>query len=122
MLPGWADFHFSGDGGPATLARLHGPYALAAGNSGDFFVADLLNRRVRRVDAAGRITTVAGDGSTALFDEIAGLAVDASGVLWIATGPLTASGSSARVANSPWCPEPASRSSRGTMVRRRSPL
>lgn len=83
-IAGLGSFHFSGDGGPATLARLHGPYALAAGNSGDFFVADLLNRRVRRIDAAGQITTVAGNGSTALFDEISGLAVDASGVLWIA--------------------------------------
>jgi streptogramin lyase len=56
---------FSGDGGPATQAQLNEPYGLAIDRSGNLYVVDRLNRRVRRVDASsGVITTVAGDGST----------------------------------------------------------
>jgi DNA-binding beta-propeller fold protein YncE len=55
---------FSGDGGPATRARMNEPYGIVLDRSGNLFIADRLNRRVRRVDAAsGVITTVAGDGS-----------------------------------------------------------
>jgi DNA-binding beta-propeller fold protein YncE len=55
---------FSGDGGPATQARLNEPYGLALDAAGNLYFADRLNRRVRRVDArSGLITTVAGDGS-----------------------------------------------------------
>ncbi len=54
---------FSGDGGPATSAILNFPYGMALDASGNLFIADLFNWRVRRVDAAsGIITTVAGNG------------------------------------------------------------
>lgn len=54
---------FGGDGGPATAARLGGPNAVAFDGAGNLFIADRLNRRIRRVDAAsGIITTVAGNG------------------------------------------------------------
>ena len=56
---------FSGDGGPATAARPHHPSGLALGPEGELYVADHDNGRLRRVDASGTITTVAGDGSTA---------------------------------------------------------
>jgi len=53
---------FSGDGGPATKARI-GPNALAVDSQGNLFIAEFGNNRVRRVDAkTGRITTVAGNG------------------------------------------------------------
>ncbi|MGE3819451.1 MAG: hypothetical protein AB7I30_08450 [Isosphaeraceae bacterium] len=56
---------FSGDGGPATEARLDEPYGVVLDGSGNLFFADRLNRRVRRVDVkTGIVTTVAGDGST----------------------------------------------------------
>jgi sugar lactone lactonase YvrE len=55
---------FGGDGGPAIQARLNEPYGLVVGPGGDLFIADRLNRRVRRVDGrTGAIGTVAGDGS-----------------------------------------------------------
>ncbi len=55
---------FSGDGGPATKAQLNEPYGIVLGARGDLFVADRLNRRVRRVDGrTGIITTIAGNGT-----------------------------------------------------------
>jgi len=56
---------FSGDGGPATAAQLSSPYGLAVDARGNLYIADLGNARVRRVDANGNISTVAGGGSLA---------------------------------------------------------
>ncbi|MCA1845693.1 MAG: hypothetical protein LC792_21365, partial [Actinobacteria bacterium] len=54
---------FGGDGGPATLAQLNTPVALAWDSAGRLFVADEGNHRVRRIDEQGRVTTVAGTDS-----------------------------------------------------------
>jgi DNA-binding beta-propeller fold protein YncE len=57
---------YSGDGGPAVGASLNEPYGIAIDRAGNVFVADRLNRRVRRVDAAsGVITTLTGTGEAA---------------------------------------------------------
>jgi DNA-binding beta-propeller fold protein YncE len=53
---------FCGDGGPALLACFVNPVALAAGPTGEVFIADSSDHRVRRVDPNGMITTVAGNG------------------------------------------------------------
>jgi hypothetical protein len=53
---------FSGDGGPATEARLSVPFAVAPTADGGFLIADIDNERIRKVSAAGIITTVAGNG------------------------------------------------------------
>lgn len=52
-----------GDGGEARRARLGFPVAVALDGQGNLFIADEMTHRVRRVDAAGAISTVAGDGS-----------------------------------------------------------
>jgi sugar lactone lactonase YvrE len=54
---------FSGDNGPATSAQLNSPQAVAFGPSGQFYIADEGNHRVREVASDGTITTVAGNGS-----------------------------------------------------------
>jgi hypothetical protein len=53
---------FSGDGGAATGARLNAPTDVAATADGGFLIADMGNRRVRKVSAGGTINTVAGTG------------------------------------------------------------
>jgi hypothetical protein len=53
---------YSGDGGPATSAQLSWPIDVEPTADGGFLIADLGNKRVRRVSAAGVITTVAGTG------------------------------------------------------------
>jgi hypothetical protein len=51
-----------GDGGPATAAQLDLPEALLH-RDGEVFIADTVNDRVRKIDTAGVITTIAGTGS-----------------------------------------------------------
>jgi sugar lactone lactonase YvrE len=52
-----------GDGGPATSAHLNGPGGTAMDASGNLFIPDSRNHRVRMVTPAGTITTVAGTGT-----------------------------------------------------------
>jgi hypothetical protein len=53
---------FSGDGGPAVQALLTAPSDVVSLGGGAFLIADTSNHRIRRVDAAGAISTVAGSG------------------------------------------------------------
>lgn len=52
----------SGDGGRATEALLNEPYGTVLDGNGNLYFADRLNRRVRRIDRRGVITTIAGTG------------------------------------------------------------
>ncbi|MGO9094120.1 MAG: hypothetical protein ACLQGV_02765 [Bryobacteraceae bacterium] len=87
--------NFSGDGGPATSAQLWMPFGMAVDGSGNLYIPDLYNRRVRKVAAAtGIITTVAGNGSygysgdggpatSAQLSAVYSVAVDGAGNLYI---------------------------------------
>ena len=82
-----------GDGGPATAADLGSPTGIVAGDGGVVYIADEGNNRIRKVDARGIITTVAGGGASGTVDGILalsatlqsprGVALDGSGNLYI---------------------------------------
>src|ERR1700722_1160195 len=91
---GDGDYGYSGDGGAANVATLWAPSSVAVDSSGNLFIADFGNYRVRKVDADGMMTTVAGngekgysgDGGAAINARLGGytsVAVDASGDLFI---------------------------------------
>jgi len=53
---------FSGDGGEATSAELHTPSGVAVSNSGNIYISDYYNNRIRIVNPTGIISTFAGNG------------------------------------------------------------
>jgi hypothetical protein len=61
-VAGNGKFGYSGDGGPATKASLDAPTGVGVDSSGDIFISDTFNNRIREV-AGGTITTYAGDGT-----------------------------------------------------------
>ena len=90
-------FPVSGDGGPATSARLAWPTGLRLDSSGNLYIADAGNMRVRKVSSDGIITTIvgsgpggpgySGDGGAAIDAQLSwpkDIAFDAQGSLYIA--------------------------------------
>ena len=65
---------FGGDGGPATSASLDTPAYLALDRDGNLFLVDYINVRIRRISAAGVITTIAGSGR--ITSRVGGVPVD----------------------------------------------
>ena len=61
-LAGTKDFGFNGDGNGVT-AKLALPKGLSLDNLGNVYVADSANHRIRRIDAGGKVTTIAGNGT-----------------------------------------------------------
>ena len=53
---------FSGDGGPATLAEINSPRGITVDKTGNVYFTDVTNNRIRKIDTAGIITTVGGNG------------------------------------------------------------
>ncbi len=85
---------YAGDNGSATGARLYSPYGVQVGIDGALYIADLNNRRIRRVSSAGIITTIAGTGTygysgdggpatNARFGSPVDLAVGADGSIYV---------------------------------------
>lgn len=62
-IAGFGDGRFTGDGRAATLADLNGPRGIAVDSSGSIYFADTGNHRIRKIDAAGNISTVVGTAS-----------------------------------------------------------
>jgi len=54
---------FSGDGGPATHAQLFYPNDITSDDTGNIYILDFANYRIRKVDTFGNIYTIAGNGS-----------------------------------------------------------
>ncbi len=62
-IAGTGEEGFSGDGGPATKAKLFRPHSIAFDRDGHLYIADIGNHRIRRVDmGTGEISTFAGTG------------------------------------------------------------
>ena len=86
---------FGGDDGPATAAQLYSPSGVALDGAGNLYFANSWNNRIRKMDSAGMITTVAGDGTpgfggdggpatAAQLYSPSGVALDGAGNLYIA--------------------------------------
>lgn len=54
---------FSGDGSTASTAELNYPQSISVASTGDIFIADCWNHRIRKVNTSGTISTVAGNGT-----------------------------------------------------------
>ena len=96
-VAGTGTLGFSGDGGAATAARLSSPSGVVVDWAGNLYIADQDSHRIRKVDTAGGISTVAGTGTSgfsgdggaavaARLNAPYGVAVDGSGNLYIADG------------------------------------
>jgi len=95
-IAGNGTFSYGGDNGPATAADLESPEGIAVDSSGNLYIADNANNRVRKVNlSGGTITTVAGngtggysgDGGLATAAEIywpTAVALDSAGNLYVA--------------------------------------
>ena len=62
-IAGNGDYGYTGDGVLGTATRLNYPCGVTVDGSGNVYIADCDNKRIRKVDTAGIITTVAGDGT-----------------------------------------------------------
>lgn len=83
---------FAGDGGPASAARFSEPSSVCMDASGNLYIADFHNGRIRRVSIDGLITTFAGGGAspsdgvpatTESFTDTWGVAIDDSGNIYV---------------------------------------
>ena len=62
-IAGTGERGYSGDNGPAIQAMINSPESVACDDQGNLYIADTLNQRIRKVDPAGIITTIVGNGN-----------------------------------------------------------
>jgi YD repeat-containing protein len=62
-VAGTGEHGYSGDNGPATQAMIYSPKGITCDDQGNLYIADSSNHRIRKVDPAGIITTIAGSGN-----------------------------------------------------------
>ena len=62
-IAGTGNSGYAGDGGPALNAQINLPHGITVDSSNNVYIGDRLNHRVRKIDANGIITTLAGTGA-----------------------------------------------------------
>jgi trimeric autotransporter adhesin len=94
-VAGTGVYGYTGDGAMATTAEMAGPWGISLDSSGNIYIADFWNYRVRKVSSSGTITTIggngvysfSGDGDPAANAELNGpraVAVDPAGNVYVA--------------------------------------
>jgi len=93
-LAGDANSDTGATDGVGSTARFNGPMSVAADGTGNVYVADTINNTIRKITSAGVVSTLAGTpgvsghvdgvGSSALFNQPQGVAVDQSGNVYVA--------------------------------------
>src|SRR5579859_4598962 len=95
VVAGSGEQGYAGDGGRATQALLNNPFDLAFDPGGNLCFSDTFNHCIRRIDARGVISTIAGTGergfagdggpaTEAQMNEPYGIVIDRTGTIYVA--------------------------------------